>query len=35
MLIRVGELQFIFLIGGLNGGRGCNPRQQQVLKIYL
>ena len=35
MLIRVGKLQFICLIGGLIGGRVFNPRQQQVLSIYL
>ena len=29
------KLQFIGLIGGLIGGRVFNPRQQQVLSIYL
>ena len=29
--MKVNKLQFI----GLIGGRGCNPRQQQVLNIYL
>ena len=29
------KLQFICLIGGLIGGRVFNPRQQQVLSIYL
>ena len=29
--MKVNKLQFI----GLIGGRVCNPRQQQVLNIYL
>ena len=33
--MKVNKLQFIGLIGGLIGGRVCNPRQQQVLSIYL
>ena len=30
----IDKQQFISLIGGLIGGRVCNPRQQQVV-IYL
>ena len=30
----IDKLQFVCLIGGLIGGRGFNPRQQQVV-IYL
>ena len=37
MFIRVGKLQFICLIGGRVtwGGRGFNPRQQQVAYSRL